>query len=109
MRKLFGFMLSVMSTVAFGAGALPERQVTQAKGYVIEYSTGDEAYATALLNHLPLKSAPETPAVTVPLSVTDLRARRAELLKLLATRLALAQPTPTMSQTFDAFVDGFTA
>src|SRR4051794_32833303 len=110
MRRSIAVALSAFLVVsAYAAGQLPQRKTTQTKEYLIEYSGGDEAYVAALESHLPLRLTTEAPPATVPFSVADLGARRAQVLEAIATRLALTGPPPKMSETFDAFVAGFTA
>lgn len=91
------------------ANEFPERKVAEAKPYTIEYSVGDEPYATALARALPIDLNAPVTAPNLPIVVADLRSRREEVLKLVAAQLGLATPPPRMSQTYDAFVDGYTA
>ena len=110
--RIWAALFAVMTAcgVASAAETFPERQRLEGKDYVIEYSAGDEAYAQALAKQLPLKLSPAAqPADDVPLTVAVLRTRRAEVLKLIAQRLALPAPTPKMGSTFDAFVAGYLA
>src|ERR1043165_1700819 len=88
--------------VVHAAETFPERKLLESKDYLIEYSTGDEPYAQALAKQLPLQLSPAAqPPADVPLTVAVLRTRRAEVLKIIAQRLALPAPTPRMAHTLD--------
>ena len=99
---------SVASVASRAADAFPERKTVSVTGAVIEYSAGDEAFVTALSKQLPLtlSTSPQS-APALPVTVADLRARRAEILKQIAEWLAVPPTTPKLGQTFDAFSTGY--
>jgi hypothetical protein len=101
--------VTVFAVAVQAADSFPERKVMQADRYTIEYSVGDEAYASALVRHLPDGLTTQTVPAAVPLSVADLRSRRVEILRMIADRLALPAPTAKMGETYDAFAAGHLA
>jgi hypothetical protein len=107
--KLGSACALLISATVCAAETFPERQVMQGEGYRIEYSVGDENYANALVRHLPLELPANRRDASMPLTVTDLRARREQILAFIAENLALPAPTPKMTQTFDAFGTAYTA
>src|SRR5215208_6321756 len=75
--------LLVWATVC-AADTFPERHVMQADGYRIEYSAGDESYATELKRRLPLQPPASPHGASLPITVADLRARRKQILAFIA-------------------------
>ena len=94
----------LVSALAPAADKFPERQRVEGAGYAIEFSSGDEAYAKALVAQLPLKAVPAPPPAKLPLTIDDLSARRTEVLKLIGEQLAQPPDTPAMQKVYDTSI-----
>jgi hypothetical protein len=102
-------VLGFAAATAPAADGFPERKVMQSKGGAIEYSAGDEAYATALAQRLPLDLEPvaQPSEAEFPITLETLRERRAEILEFMSERLALPAPTADMGKTYDVFANNY--
>jgi hypothetical protein len=108
LRQLALICIGICGAVAVHAAErFPQRKVSMAGEITIEYSEGDEAYASALAARLPLEAITTGSRDCLPLSIADLSQRRERTLGLIARHLGLPAPASPMMETYDAFVAAF--
>ena len=80
-------------SLAASSASFPAREQRKVGDFVITYSTGDEAYADALVRQLPDFRVPPVGADVAGIpALADLKQRREEILRRVATILALPEP-----------------